>query len=337
MPAEWERHESTWISWPKNTLTFPGGLLDDVERAYVSIVHELSRGERVDILVDDAVTERRVSDILSGDRGVAFHKIRTADVWVRDYGPIFVAGSGKVLATKWSFNAWGNKYDDLLPDDNAGRMLAKSTGLDVVEEGMVLEGGSVDVNGSGLLMTTEQCLLNPNRNPSLSRKQIENKLRERLGAEEVIWLKSGIEGDDTDGHIDDIARFISPDTAVCMIEEDGSDSNSGRLKENLQLLNEHATEAGKKLKVIGLPMPGRLEDGTRLPASYANFYIGNAAVLVPVFGDRNDDAVLDELHAVFRGRKVVGIDCRAMVHGLGTIHCATQQQPASQDASGHSM
>ena len=328
MPAEWERHESTWISWPKNPLTFSAEIIGDVERAYVTIVEELSRGERVDILVDDGAGERRVSDMLSGTGRVAFHRIRSADVWVRDYGPIFVRQGAGISATKWIFNAWGNKYDDLLPDNEAGKALAAATGLKVIEEDMVLEGGSIDVNGSGLLMTTEQCLMNSNRNPKLSRAQIASKLSGRLGAEQIIWLKSGIEGDDTDGHIDDIARFVSKNTVVCMIEEDEHDGNFSQLNENLKLLRAVETASGGKLDVVTLPMPGRLEDGGRLPASYANFYIGNAVVLVPVFGDRHDDAVLDTLKTLFPGRKIAGIDCRALVHGLGTIHCATQQQPA---------
>ena len=328
MPAEWERHESTWISWPKNPLTFSPELMESVESAYVSVVDTLSEGERVDILVDDQTVERRVSGMLSGRGSVAFHRIRTEDVWVRDYGPIFVRSADGIVATKWTFNAWGNKYDDLLPDDEAGRKMAASTGLAVIEEEMVLEGGSIDVNGGGMMLTTEQCLLNSNRNPSLSRTQIEAKLKKRLGAEHIIWLKSGIEGDDTDGHVDDIARFVSEDTVVCMVEEDGNDDNFAHLDENLSLLRAAETPSGGKLVVVPLPMPGSLEDGGRLPASYANFYIGNSAVLVPVFNDRNDDVVLERLRRLFPGRKVAGIDCRALVHGLGTIHCATQQQPA---------
>ncbi len=326
MPAEWERHESTWISWPKNPLTFLPHIIRKVEMTYVSIVEELSKGERVDIMVDDAAAEQRVSGILSSTRNVAFHRILTADVWVRDYGPTFVKGND-VVATKWTFNAWGNKYDDLLPDDAAGRQMALSTGLRVIEEKMVLEGGSIDVNGGGSLMTTEQCLLNSNRNPSLSRAQIEENLKNRLGVEHFIWLKGGIEGDDTDGHVDDIARFVSGDTVVCMVEEDRSDANFKPLNENLRILGNTELPGGRALRVVSLPMPEKLDDEGRLPASYANFYIGNSAVLVPVFNDRNDDAVLDELHRHFPGRKIIGLDCRALVHGLGTIHCATQQQP----------
>jgi agmatine deiminase len=331
MPAEWERHESTWISWPWNRLTFPDGILGKVEQTFVSIVEHLSGGERVDIAVGDPSLEEHIRSMLSSARNVRFHPIPTADVWIRDYGPIFVrkTGTRKIVATKWTFNAWGNKYDDLLPDNTAGMRIARSTGLEVVETGIVLEGGSIDVDGRGRLLTTEQCLLNRNRNPGLGKREIESKLAEYLGVEEIIWLRGGIDGDDTDGHIDDVARFVSDDTAICMVGNGRDDVNSGMLGINLEILKNASSLSGNELKVVEVPMPAGTPDVSGLPASYANFYIGNSAVLVPVFGCRNDDIILDALEDVFRGRRVVGIDCSALVQGFGAIHCATQQQPSA--------
>lgn len=330
MPAEWEKHESTWISWPRNKLTFQDNIMEEVEQTFVGIVEELSRGERIDILAADASLEEHITSMLNSTVNVRFHTIQAADVWVRDYGPIFVRkrNARKIVATKWIFNAWGNKYDDLLPDNAAGMEIAKSAALEIVETGMVLEGGSIDVDGGGRLLTTEQCLLNKNRNPALGRRDIEMKLGEYLGADEVIWLSGGIEGDDTDGHIDDVARFVSMDTVICMVENKRNDSNRGVLDANLKILKKAFSLRRDEVDIVEVPMPIRTPDTAGLPASYANFYIGNSAVLVPVFGCRNDDIILDALKDVFRNRRVVGIECSAMVHGFGTIHCATQQQPA---------
>jgi agmatine deiminase len=344
MPAEWEKHDSTWLSWPKNPLTFPPQILPTVETAYAQMVEALAQGERVEILVDDDRAEDRVSSMIS-TTNVRFHQFRSADVWMRDYGPIFVRrdrGSSRdgtdplqaaVAATKWRFNAWGNKYDDLLADDETGEEVARSTGLPVFETGMVLEGGSIDTNGGGTLLTTKQCLLNKNRNPGLGQADIERLLRSFLGAVRVIWLGSGVAGDDTDGHIDDIARFVTKDTVVCMREPDQGDVNHAVLKENQELLSRTISRDGVPLEVVPIDMPRRLEaaDGTgRLPASYANFYVGNSAVLVPVFQDeRRDDMAVDTLSRLFHGRKVVPVDCRDLVYGFGGIHCVTQQQPSA--------
>jgi len=332
MPAEWGRHDSTWLAWPKNALTFPPEIVSRVETAYVQMVEALARGERVDILVDDQRTQDRVGSMLSA-RNVSFHKIKSADVWIRDYGPIFVKKGGRraaVAATKWEFNSWGRKYDDLLTDDATGLEVARSTGLRVFETGVVLEGGSIDVNGRGTLLTTEQCLLNKNRNPQLGKAQLERLLHEYLGTVSVLWLEEGVAGDDTDGHVDDIARFVDEDTVVCMAEQDEGDVNHAALKRNRAILSRHKDDQGRRLEVIPIAMPRKVEaDGLRLPASYANFYIGNSAVLVPVFGDaRRDSAALETLSDLFHGRKMVPVDCRELVYGFGGIHCVTQQQPA---------
>ncbi len=333
MPAEWTKHESTWLSWPKNPLTFAPEILPKVENAYVEMIEGLAHGERVDLLVDDDRTEERVRSKLSA-KNVTFHKIKSSDVWMRDYGPIFVkrkqGRKAIVAATKWEFNAWGRKYDDLLVDDSTGRQIAESTGLEVFETGVVLEGGSIDVNGSGALLTTEQCLLNRNRNPDLGKAQLERLLHDYLGASSIVWLEKGIEGDDTDGHVDDIARFVDESTVVCMTGRDAGDANRAVLKRNEAILSAHRDDQGRRLEVVPIEMPGDVlaEDG-RLPASYANFYIGNSAVLVPVFGDpERDGAALDTLSEFFHGRKVVPVDSRDLVRGFGGIHCVTQQQPA---------
>jgi len=332
MPPEWSKHDSTWLSWPKNPLTFPSEILPKVEAAYADMVEALAKGERVDILVDDTRAEERVRSMLS-TRGVAFHRIKSADVWMRDYGPIFVRRGGRspaVAATKWRFNAWGAKYDDLLPDDAAGLEVAESTGAKVFRPGAVLEGGSIDVNGRGILMTTEQCLLNKNRNPSLDRRQIERLLRDYLGATRVLWLQTGVEGDDTDGHIDDIARFVNEDTVLCMTEGDERDANHAALKRDRALLSRFEDDQGRKLEVVDVKMPREVDGGDgRLPASYANFYVGNSAVLVPVFGDaRRDTEAMETISEFFKGRKVVPIASRELVYGFGGVHCVTQQQPS---------
>jgi len=349
MPAEWEEHTGTWVSWPKDPNTFPQGVLGAVERTFSRIVEALAEGEEVRVLVDDEASEARVKSTLwsvqNMKRGnVVFLRLKTVDVWVRDYAPIYVsrsAGSAygesgargarreAVAVTKWVFNSWGEKYDDLKPDNEAGFRIAKSTGFTVFEPGIVLEGGSIDVNGEGTLMTTEQCLLNPNRNPGLGRDALETILKDTLGATKVIWLGSGIEGEDTDGHVDDIARFVSPRVVAVANEEDPSDPNHRPLEENLRRLGIAKDQDGAPFEVVPVPMPAPVSTSEgRLPASHLNFYIGNSAVLVPTFGSPSDSRALSILRGYFSQRETVGIDCRALVYGLGTLHCVTQQIPA---------
>ena len=336
MPAEWEKHEATWLSWPHNTETWPAQLAK-VEETYVHMVEALSQGEKVNILVDGGQAEESVRQKLSQSQAdmdrIVFLKIPTADAWMRDYGPIFLApknrGAKPQVFTRWHFNAWGNKYEALKRDGSVPVILKQFLGAEVFETGMVLEGGSVDVNGEGDVLTTEQCLLNPNRNPGLTRGQIEQKLRDYLGAGHVIWLGRGIAGDDTDGHIDDIARFVAPDTVVCSVEENPADENYTVLQDNLKRLKNARDKKGRPLKVIELPMPGRVaREGARLPASYANFYIGNHAVLASVYHHAHDAQALKILGECFPGRRIVGIPCEDLVYGLGAVHCVTQQQPA---------
>jgi agmatine deiminase len=323
MPAEWEPHEGSWLAWPKNLDTFPRGILEYVEEIYVKIIQELQKHEKVFLLVDDISCEERVHKKLQSTKNIIFKHIKSVDVWTRDYAPIFVKNrNGKIAAIKWIFNAWGNKYNDLKADDETGNKIAKDAGVPVFRPGIILEGGSIDTNGKGILLTTEQCLLNKNRNKDLRREQIESYLREYLGVEKIIWLKQGIAGDDTDGHVDDFARFVSEDTVVCCVEEDPKDENYKPLKENFELLKKSG------LHVVKLPMPDPVEmDGRRLPASYANFYIANDVVLTPIFNQKKDSIALEIIQRLFRDRKVIGIYASYLVYGFGGIHCITQQQP----------
>lgn len=328
MPAEWEPHEATWLSWPKDPDTFPPGIIDSVENICCQMIEALQQNEKVKIIVNDDRWEekaiRRLEKYGITTKNVLFFHIRSVDVWIRDYGPIFIVNKKekKIAAAKWVFNAWGNKYEDLKPDNEAGEEVAKQTGLQIFKPGVVLEGGSIDVNGNGMLITTEQCLLNRNRNPQLPKAQIEKYLEGYLGIENIIWLKEGIEGDDTDGHVDDITRFVDANLVVSAVEKNESDANSRMLKENLEILK----NAG--LDVLELPMPGRITTPERrLPASYANFYIGNGVVLLPVFKDKNDEKAIGILQECFPKRRIIPIYARDLVYGYGGIHCITQQEP----------
>ncbi len=332
MPAEWEPHEATWLAWPKDPLTFPQGIIDRVEATYVRMIEELASGERVNLLVDDLETSKRVDGMISrGRSNLEIIVLKSADVWMRDYGPIFVKSKESIGATKWIFNAWGNKYDELKNDDETGAKIAVRSGFHVFQPKIVLEGGSIDVNGIGSCLTTKQCLLNSNRNPGLTQGEISRYLRDYLGVTNPLWLDSGIEGDDTDGHVDDIARFVNQDTVVCMREEDPNNPNYDALKRNYELLRHARDQDGRSLNVVPIKMPGQVisQEGP-LPASYANFYIGNACVLVPIFGGERerDREALRTLESFFPKRKVVGINCEALVYGFGGIHCVTQQQPS---------
>ena len=330
MPAEWEKHEATWLVWPKDPDTFPKGIIEPVEKAYTRIISSLAKGEKINLLVDDKETEDEVLSMLSNRKNVFFHHIRSADVWVRDYGPIFIKKNNEVVATKWTFNSWGNKYKELLMDNETGMKIAESAKSKIFEPGMVLECGSIETNGLGTCITTEQCLLNKNRNPKLSKDEIENYLESYLGFDNIIWLKNGIEGDDTDGHVDDIARFVNENTVVCMVEKNLDDDNYKNLKENFRILKESYDQGGKKINVIPISMPRKMEiSGRRLAASYANFYIGNASILVPTFNDKNDEKAISIIGKFFPGKEIIGIDCKDLVYGYGGIHCITQQQPSS--------
>jgi agmatine deiminase len=336
MPAEWYPHHSTWLTWPKNPETWPDRVTQ-VEQIYLEMISALTPHEIVNLLVDDDETEqvvrRRCSEATASR--IRFHHIQTVDSWIRDYGPNFLIGPNDEGAfNDWIFNAWGNKYATFKQDDTVPQRLEPFPNMKRFSPGIVMEGGSIEVNGAGCVLTTEQCLLNPNRNPDLSREEIEQYLKDYLGVTKVLWLGEGIAGDDTDGHIDDIARFAGSDVIVCAVEDDSADANYELLQDNLKRCRSMTDVNGKPFEIVNLPMPGTVggssittRDLERLPASYANFYIANNVVLAPVFGHANDQRAVDTLQRLFPTRRIVPINCEPLVWGMGTIHCVTQQQP----------
>jgi agmatine deiminase len=334
MPAEWEPHEASWLSWPHNRDTWPTQLTE-VQHVWVEMIRALSSCERVNLLVNDKPTSEQVRTLLQNAGAnidqVSFHHIPTVDVWMRDYGPTFVTRPNQerpLAFNDWVFNGWGGKYENYERDESVARALAVQLDVPVFAHRVVLEGGSIEVNGRGTCLTTEQCLLNKNRNPHMSRLELEQFLKHNLGAAHLVWLGGGIAGDDTDGHIDDIARFVDPATVVCVVEENARDENYAAFRENYERLQGATDQDGRKLSIIALPCPSPVYgEGSRLPASYANFYIANDLVLVPLFGDSNDREAMGILKELFPGRNVLGLPCRAVVAGLGAIHCVTQQQP----------
>jgi len=336
MPAEWEPHAATWLAWPHKRESWPGNF-DPIPGVWAEMVRALAPHEHVNILVNDAAAatdvRRQLHAAPVADHNVSLHLIPTDDAWARDHGPTFVTRrvgrQTELAAIDWIYNAWGGKYPPWAADDAVPPQIAARLGIPVFQPGIVLEGGSIDVNGRGTLLTTEACLLNPNRNPHLSRDAIEQVLRDYLGVHKILWLGDGIVGDDTDGHIDDLARFVAASTVVTVLETNRADDNYERLQANYERLCRMTDQDGQPLRVVTLPMPEPVfYDGQRLPASYANFYIANAVVLVPVFGDVHDAAALDTLQQLFPERRVVGLHARELVWGLGAFHCVTQQQPA---------
>ncbi len=335
MPAEWEPHAATWLIWPHKCDSWPGRF-EQVPRIWAQVARAVGEGELVRILVNDdehleSARTALESVSLSAER-VRFYRVPTDDAWIRDSGPTFLTrrcgGRVELAAVGWQFNAWGGKYPPWDLDAAVAGEVAKKLGVPFFQPGIVLEGGSIDVNGCGAVVTTESCLLHPNRNPGLSRAEIECCLKAYLGVRHVLWLSGGIAGDDTDGHVDDVARFVGPRTVVAAVESDPSDENYGPLRENFERLRRSTDQDGQPLRVVPLPMPApRFHDGQRLPASYANFYIANGVVLVPVFGDPNDTVATEALQGLFPDRRVIPIPALDLVVGLGAVHCITQQQP----------
>lgn len=334
-PAEWHPHRATWLSWPHKEASWPGKL-EAVYAPYCRFIKEIAPGEQVCINVTGAAMETVASTHLEAG-GVDLENIRffhhpTDDAWCRDHGPAFLINRDpnvKKAIVDWGYNAWGDKYPPYEQDDVIPTLVGRALDLPVFHPGIVMEGGSVDFNGQGAVLTTRACLLNKNRNPHLTQGQIEAYLQEYYGISQVLWLGDGIIGDDTDGHIDDITRFVNADTVVTVIEENRADENYHILQENLRLLNKMRLEDGKSLNIVELPMPAPVVyDGQRLPASYANFYIANTAVVVPTYrDDKNDQRALDILATCFPHRKVVGIDSTDIIWGLGSWHCLSQQEP----------
>ncbi len=334
MPAEWEPHAATWFSWPRpEGISFPDAY-DRVMPTFARMVDALADSEAVCINVWDSAHEREVRRQLSKNGAreghVRFYEHPAHEPWCRDHGPIFLkrAEAPETVIVDWAYNAWGGKYPPFDLDDAVPTRVAELLGLPVYEPSMILEGGSIEVNGAGTLLTTTSCLLNPNRNPDLSREQIEKNLRDYLGVRNILWLGDGIEGDDTDGHIDDLTRFVNRTTVVTVVEENEEDPNCLPLRENLETLKGMRLEDGSSMNILTLPMPARIDrEDLRLPASYANFYIGNEVILLPVFSDRQDGPAIKVLEACFPSRKIVPIDCRELIWGLGAFHCLSQQQP----------
>jgi agmatine deiminase len=353
MPAEWEPHDATWLAWPHYHADWPGRF-EPIPWVYTEIVRNLARHERVELIVNDLVAERRVRKLLDRANAplanVRFHRWLTNRVWMRDSGCLFVTAEpgfarpdsrgrlspqeSRAIAIKFRFNAWA-KYSNWQLDDKIGTKMASTGNATEVcplhkEKRVVLEGGSIDVNGEGTILTTEECLLSKvqQRNPGMSRKDYERTFADYLGAPHTIWLGRGIRGDDTHGHVDDLARFVAPDTVVTVVENNPRDVNHKPLRDNLRRLQTASDQSGKPLNIVELPMPAPVVfEKRRLPASYANFYIGNGIVLVPVFNDANDRIALNTLAALFPTREVVPIYSGDLIWGLGTMHCMTQQQP----------
>ncbi|MCG8348173.1 MAG: agmatine deiminase family protein [Chloroflexales bacterium] len=335
MPAEWEPHQATWLSWPHKAESWPGKL-HLILPVYARMVAALARSETVHINVNDQAMEEQARALLcaAGAPGdIRFHHFPTNDAWCRDHGAIFVVRQDDnqqpaITATDWGFNAWGDKYPPYDLDNQIPARMAEALGVQRFAGGMILEGGSIDVNGQGLLLTSEACLLNPNRNPALSRAQIEQRLCDMLGVAKILWLGEGIVGDDTDGHVDDLARFVAPNTIVTAVEDDPSDENYGFLQDNLERLHAMRNLNEAPLQIVTLPMPPAVVyEEQRLPASYANFYIANTVVLLPTYNHPNDEWARRVLQELFPEREIIGLDCTDMVWGLGAFHCLTQQVP----------
>ncbi len=336
-PAEFAPHTSTWLSWPHKEESWPGKI-DTIYPRYSEFVKYVSMGERVNINVAGEsmkIFATRHLEAAGVDMNqISFHYFPTNDAWCRDHGPAFLINPNadvKKVLVKWDYNAWGNKYPPHDLDNQIPILIAQKLGIPCFKPGIVMEGGSVEFNGKGTLLTSKACLLNENRNPHLNQDQIERFLQDFYRVNHILWVGDGIIGDDTDGHIDDITRFVNEDTVVTVVEENKQDENHVILEENLMMLKQMRLENGKQLNIVELPMPSPvIWEDQRLPASYANFYIANQAVVVPTFRDKNDQKVLDILTQCFPDRKVVGVDSTDIIWGLGSFHCLSQQEPAVQ-------
>lgn len=333
-PAEFAPHRATWLSWPHKEASWPGKI-DLIFPVYAQFAKLVAEGETVCINVSGAAMKTEATRWLEragADMGnIEFYFNPTDDAWCRDHGPAFLINPGndpEKIIVDWGYNAWGDKYPPYDQDDVIPTRIGEQLNIPVVHPGIVMEGGSVDFNGKGTVLTTTSCLLNPNRNPHLTQDEIEGYLRRFYGVDNVLWLGDGIAGDDTDGHIDDITRFVNGDTVITVVEHDARDENYKPLHENLKLLSTLRLENGGYINVIELPMPMAVfYEGTRLPASYANFYISNKYVVVPTFRDKKDEAALELLQKCFPERQVVGLDSVDIIWGLGSFHCLSQQEP----------
>jgi agmatine deiminase len=333
-PAEFATHDATWLSWPHKEGSWPGKI-ESIFPVYARFIKYVAEGEKVNINVADEAMKKKATQYFQAVgadmKNVQFFIHPTNDAWCRDHGPAFVVNKRekKKMIVDWGYNAWGGKYPPFDLDDNIPTLIANHYKLPVVYPGIVMEGGAVDFNGKGTVLTTTSCLLNENRNPHLNQKQIEEYLYNYYGVENILWLGDGIIGDDTDGHIDDLTRFVNANTVVTVVENDNNDENYEPLQENLKILKKLRLEDGKPMNIVELPMPSALVyEDMRLPASYANFYISNKYVIVPTFRDKNDEKALTTLEEVFKDRKVVGLDSWDIIWGLGSFHCLSQQEPS---------
>ena len=332
-PAEFANHSATWLSWPHKEESWPGKI-QTIYPIYAQFVKLVAEGEKVCINVADEKMKQsaigHLQKVNADLHNIQFFFHPTNDAWCRDHGPAFLVNPKEKnkMVVKWNYNAWGGKYPPFDLDNEIPISIANHCKLPLAKPGIVMEGGSVDFNGRGTVLTTTSCLLNKNRNPHLSKNQIEKYLVDFYGVENVLWLGDGIVGDDTDGHIDDITRFVDEETVVTVLEESKGDENYKPLKENLEALEKMRLENGKPLRIVTLPMPSAvIYEGQRLPASYANFYISNKYVVVPTFRDKNDENALGILQKCFATRKVVGLDSTDIIWGLGSFHCLSQQEP----------
>jgi len=333
-PAEFALHSATWLSWPHKEESWPGKI-DTIFPNYSKFIKEVTKGEKVCINVADeamkafAIGHLQIAEVDLSKVEFFFHP--TNDAWCRDHGPAFLINpdaAQKKVIVDWGFNAWGGKYPPFELDDVIPTLIGKQFNIPVYHPGIIMEGGSVEFNGKGTLLTSRSCLLNPNRNPYLNQSQIEEYLSNYYGVEQILWIDEGIVGDDTDGHVDDTVRFVNEDTVVTVIEENATDENYKLLQHNLKQLQQMRLINGKQLNIIELPMPDKLVyQGQRLPCSYANFYIANKSVIVPIFHSKNDDKALQIIQRCFPSREVVGIDSTDIIWGLGSFHCLSQQEP----------
>ncbi len=333
-PAEFAQHQSTWLSWPHKEASWPGKI-ETIFPSYVAFIKTLVRFEDVNINVCDLAMQHKATTLLEA-AGVDMSKVRfhlhpTNDAWCRDHGPAFLLNKldlSKKAIVDWNYNAWGNKYPPFDLDDVVPTLIGNKMGLPVFNPGIIMEGGSVDFNGAGTVITSTACLLNPNRNPHLNQTQIEQYLMDYYGQDQVLWVDEGIVGDDTDGHIDDTVRFVNEDTVITVVEENKQDDNYELLQHNLKQLKGMRLLNGKQLNIVEIPMPDPvIWEDQMLPASYANFYIANKQVVVPTFRSDKDDKVLQMIQSCFPDREIVGIDSTDIIWGLGSFHCLSQQEP----------
>ncbi|MBB6098773.1 agmatine deiminase [Deinobacterium chartae] len=337
MPAEWAPHAATWTSWPFDDELWVGHL-EGVRREFAELVRTIARFEPVHLLVRDQEAEQDARTRLQGVSGVTFHRVPLDDVWFRDNGPLFVVRGQDVSFVNWEFNSWGQKFEWLL-DTQAPEAVARFLEVAHWDQSVVMEGGSLELNGQGVALTTRQCLKSEFRNPGLDESDLEGILRDYLGIEKLLWLDAGLEGDHTDGHIDTITRFVDERTIVTCVCEDASDANFATMNDNLARLRAFTDAQGRPFEIVTLPLPAnRLElEGKRLPPTYANFYIGNGFVVVPMYGDPNDARALEVLRPLFPGREVIGLSSRELITGGGSFHCVTQQQPAGRIWKGEDL